>query len=354
MKSKNPKQYADMFAPISKEEWDILISLVSKKEEEKNKIYEYFNTSKNSYFIVKDGDVYYQYESVFDGNEGIGKFDFENLKLYFELQWHLFYCSLFKYGYRGETRPPLEVSNSYIFDLIKKLTCPLGMHSNFLLSLCMRYNIVDAIEYLIKDYSVLSGIDPGNITHHNYNMINTFQKYFLKSSNISNYLVSKKDPVTIRIVKKIMEKPLPQDLKREDIDRFNGIVKTLGIIPDISNDKFVDYVKTGNSTMVKIALDNKLVQLNESDSYLLFDAAQKGYTEIVDLLLKNPKIDVNYKNCKSLIYAAYYDYVDIVKALLSRPEINFDSEKTLKYADVKSRKIIKNYLKNNQKGTTNS
>ena len=63
---------------------------------------------------------------------------------------------------------------------------------------------------------------------------------------------------------------------------------------------------------------------------------------------------MNYKNCKSLIYAAYYDYVDIVKALLSRSEINFDSEKTLKYADVKSKKIIKNYLKNNQKGTTNS
>ena len=342
-----------MFDPLSKEEWDILLSLVSKDEKEKKKIYEYFTVSLTGYFIVKDGDVYYQYQSVFDGNEGIGKFDLENLKLFFELQWHLFYCNLFKYGYRHGVSPSLEVSNTYIFDLIKKLTCPLGMHTNFLLSLCMRFRIMDAIEYLIKDDSVLSDIDPGNINHRNYNMSDTFQKYFLTNPNISNYLVSKKSPVTIRIVKKIMEKPLPEYLKREDIDRFMGVVKTLGIIPVIKKEEFVKYVKTGNLPMVKLALENK-IKLLETDSYLLFDAAQKGYTEIVELLLQNPKIDVNYKDCKSLIYAAYYDYVDIVKALLSIPEIEFDHQKTLKYADVKSGKIIEKYLKNNQKGTTNS
>jgi ankyrin repeat protein len=147
-----------------------------------------------------------------------------------------------------------------------------------------------------------------------------------------------------------MDKPLPKDLKREDVDRFNDIVKKLGILPKyITNDQFVDYVESGNSPMVKLALENNLIQLNPNYSYLLFDAAQKGYTEIVELLLKDPNIDPNYKNCKALIYAAYYDYDDIVKILLSRPEIVFDPNKVLKYADGNSKKLIENYLKNKQK-----
>jgi hypothetical protein len=345
---KHGREYRDVFDPLSKEEWDILLSLVSKKEEEKNKIYEYFtsrtNGLGNSYFIVKNGDDYYHFHYE------VEKFDFEDLKLYFELEWHLNYCFLVN-GYSGR-REPLKVSNSYIFDLIKKLTCPLGMHHNYLLNWCgFHYYIKDAVEYLIKDDSVLRGLDP-DIYNIN-DIFNKFKKIFLTNPNVSNYLVSKKSPIAIRIVEKIMEKPLPEYLKREDIDRFMGVVKTLGIIPVIKKEEFVKYVKTGNLPMVKLALENK-TKLLESDSYLLFDAAQKGYTEIVELLLQNPKIDVNYKDCKSLIYAAYYDYVDIVKALLSRPEIEFDHQKTLKYADDESKKIIEKYLKNNQKGTTNS
>ncbi len=360
MKKKSKKfiptwQYRDKFDPLSEEEWDILLSLVSKNQSEKNKIYEYFTSRTNgiagSYFIVKSGDVYYQWSSVDDGNERIAKFDFENLKLYFELTWHLKYWFLVDRHYGG-TNPPLKVSQSYIFDLIKKLTCPLGIHSNLLLKWCMFYNITEAIEYLIKDDSVISDLDPLNINNYNYYNIDRFEKVFLQNPNISNYLVSKKDPVTIRIVKRIMEKPLPKDLEREDIERFNNIVKTLGIIPDITKEQFVEYVKTGNSTMVKLAIDNKIIKLTQSDSYLLFLAVQNGYTEIVDLLVKNPKIDVNYKNCKSLIYAAYYEYTEIVKALLSRPDIEFDPKKVLKYADVESKKIIEDYLKKSGKGTT--
>jgi site-specific DNA-adenine methylase len=170
--------------------------------------------------------------------------------------------------------------------------------------------------------------------------------YFLGDyDKLLNYLIEKKDKNFIKFLKDLMKK-FPENVPEFQIKKFQETIKKLNIIPTISRSEFLVFLSEGNVDMVKLALDNKMIQLVESDSNLLFDATQRGYTEIVELLLKNPKIDVNYKNCKSLIYAAYYDYVDIVKILLSRPEIEFDPQKTLKYADDESRKIIEDYLEN--------
>jgi hypothetical protein len=170
--------------------------------------------------------------------------------------------------------------------------------------------------------------------------------YFLGDyDKLLNYLIEKKDKNFIKFLKDLMKK-FPENVPEFQIKKFQETIKKLNIIPTISRSEFLVFLSEGNVDMVKLALDNKMIQLVESDSNLLFDATQRGYTEIVELLLKNPKIDVNYKNCKSLIYAAYYDYVDIVNILLSRPEIEFDPQKTLKYADDESRKIIEDYLEN--------
>lgn len=172
------------------------------------------------------------------------------------------------------------------------------------------------------------------------------RNYFLGDyDKLLNYLIEKKDKNFIKFLKDLMKK-FPKNVPEFQIKKFQETIKNLNIIPTISRDEFLVFLSEGNVDMVKLALDNKMIKLVESDSNLLFEATQRGYTEIVDLLLKNPKIDINYKNCKSLIYAAYYDYVDIVKILLSRPEIEFDPQKTLKYAEDESKKIIEDYLEN--------
>jgi hypothetical protein len=169
--------------------------------------------------------------------------------------------------------------------------------------------------------------------------------YFLGDyDKLLNYLIEKKDENFIRFLKDLMKK-FPEDVPEFQIQKFKETIKKLNIIPSISRDEFISYIENGKTDLVKIALDNKIIELSEKDSYLLFEAVQRGHIEIVGMLLKNPKIDVNYKNCKSLIYAAYYDYEDIVKILLSRPEIVFEPNKVLKYADGESLKLIKDYLK---------
>lgn len=149
-------------------------------------------------------------------------------------------------------------------------------------------------------------------------------KYLLKNGADPGKFIASKMKSVLEVAKELGHSVLVDLMENREP---TPIINVGGIEDAVDN--FLNYVKEGNLSKVKLALSSMNLKVNKAEEMYgwtpLYMASSKGHTKIVRLLLAHNKIEVNKRNFQGstpLQGAAVAKKVDAMKLLLAHRDID--------------------------------